>query len=88
MEQVVDTTISAGTLYVDFSNGWSFTGGHNATAQVVVNGSAVGAVLTVTTPGVGHVAVTGLGIAPGSRVEVVIVTNTNSLGDVSWSLGP
>jgi len=45
-------------------------------------------VLTVTTPGVGHVAVTGLGIAPGSRVEVVIVTNTNSLGDVSWSLGP
>jgi len=29
-----------------------------------------------------------LGIAPGSRVEVVIVTNTNSLGDVSWSLGP
>jgi hypothetical protein len=85
--------MSSGTLYADLSNGWSFTGSHTATVQVVVNGVAVGGTITYSASngasgGVLHVAETGLGISPGSRVEVVVVTNSSSLGEVSWTLGP
>ena len=91
----MDSTLSSGTLYVDM-NGESLSGGRTLTAQIFVNGTAVGATIVYnsTTPnGVQHVAVTGLGITAGSLVTLGVIQNFSGGGEgsggiISWSVGP
>jgi hypothetical protein len=92
-EQIADFALSTGTLYVDLNSEAGFSGTRTVTMQFQVNGTNVGSAITytvITQSGVQHFAETGLGIAPGDTVDLVVTQNSSSLstGVVTWTLGP
>ena len=95
-DSIVDTTISSGTLWVDVNGETGLSSSETLVVQLFVNGVAVGSSITFnSTTGNGflHVAVSGLGITPGSLVTLGAIQASSfgsnpSGGIISWSVGP